>query len=44
MRERSTVMGVRGLADSDNVEFAGNTQPDLRLVTKWKIYQYLNQK
>ena len=31
-RARSTVMGVRGLADSGNMKFAGNVRPNLRLV------------
>ena len=31
-RARSTVMGVRGLADSGKMKFAGNVRPNLRLV------------
>ncbi|MBP6219119.1 MAG: hypothetical protein KA436_11085 [Oligoflexales bacterium] len=32
VRERSTVMGVRGLDDSSEVNFAGNAKPNLRMV------------
>ncbi|MDD9951428.1 MAG: SH3 domain-containing protein [Zetaproteobacteria bacterium] len=32
VRSRSAVMGVRGLASSDDVQFAGNLKPNPRLV------------
>ena len=31
-RQRSTVMGVRGLDESDEMAFAGNVKPNLRMV------------
>ena len=31
-RSRAAVMGVRGLSDSDDVDFAGSVRPNLRLV------------
>lgn len=37
-RTRSAVMGVRGLAASSDVDFAGNTKPNLRLVYNMESY------
>ena len=31
-RSRSSVMGVRGLAESDSNQYAGNVRPNMRLV------------
>ncbi len=37
-RTRSTVMGVRGLDESEETKFAGNVKPNLRLVYNMEAY------
>ena len=39
MRSRSTVMGVRGLDESDETQFAGNVKPNLRMVHNLEDFQ-----
>ena len=39
MRARSTVMGVRGLDESDETQFAGNVKPNLVMVGNLEKFQ-----
>lgn len=43
VRSRSAVMGVRGAAEDEEVEFAGNVRPDLRAVFFMEDYKVSEQ-